>query len=805
MNDLRFAFRQLLKNPGFTAVVVLTLALGIGVNTTLFSALNKLLFRVVPFTEADRLVRIYRVWQRDDRSPHAVANTLDYQAQNQVFDRMAAFFWSSVILAAPGEPAERVPGLAVTGEFFDVFGVPAELGRTLRPSDDQPGSERALVISHGLWQRRFGGDTNILGRTIRVDGRPATVVGVMPAVFELRRLWGPIEAWTAAAFGAEEKRDRSHRYVAAIARLKPGVPLRQAQADLGAIAGRLAQQYPKENEGDGVRVMSLADSSADPMIWSVCYFLLATAGSVLLIACVNVANLHLARNTARQREMAIRSALGAGRLRVIRQLLTESLLLAALGGGLGLLLALWGNQLLGARITLGDLAGIRIPMDRAVLAYTAGVSVLTGLLFGLMPAWQAARPDLSCALKEGGRGASEGRAHHRWRSLLVVAEVALALVLLAGAGLFLRALGSFLQLDPGFRTERLLTFQLGLPEAKYPNAEQRVAFYRQAFERLAALPGVQGVGAVTSLPLLGTGPYGSFSLEGRPQPASGQLPVANWDMVNPRFFSTLGLAVKQGRILTEADHENAPPVAVINETMARRFWPGESPVGRRISRGDPVLNDWVEIVGVVSDIRYPADYARSETRPQVYESLWQRPRGATAVILRTTPNPESVAEPVRRAVAGIDSDLPVSDLVTFENAVERELANLQLSAHLLGGFAVLGLLLASIGIYGVVSYSVAQRTNELGIRLALGAQPADVLRLVVRQNMKLVLAGTAVGLLGALLLSLAIRRLLYGISATDPTTFTLVLTVLVGAALLACYVPARRAAKVDPMEALRCE
>jgi putative ABC transport system permease protein len=379
------------------------------------------------------------------------------------------------------------------------------------------------------------------------------------------------------------------------------------------------------------------------------------------------------------------------------------------------------------------------------------------------------------------------------------------LVLLAGAGLFLRAMDRFLRLDPGFRTEQLLTFQLGLPEAKYAGAEQRIGFYRQAFERLGALPGVQGVGAITSLPLLGTGPYGSFSIEGRPRPTSGQLPVANWDMVNPQFFSTLGLTVKHGRALTDADRETAPLVAVINQTMARRYWPGENPVGRRFSRGDPDLNVWVEIVGVVSDVRYPADYARSEARPQIYESLWQRPLGGTAVILRTAVPPESLSDPVRRAIAAIDPDLPVSDLVTFERAVERELANYQLSARLLGGFAVLGLLLASLGIYGVVSYSVAQRTNELGIRLALGAQPADVLRMVVRQGMRPVLVGAVVGVLGALLLCLAIRGLLYGTSTLDPITYTVVLAVLVGAALLACYLPARRAAKVDPLVALRYE
>jgi putative ABC transport system permease protein len=469
------------------------------------------------------------------------------------------------------------------------------------------------------------------------------------------------------------------------------------------------------------------------------------------------------------------------------------------------LLGVWGNDLLGARIVLGDLAGLRIPMDGAVLGYTLDLTVLTGLLFGVVPAWQASRPDLNEALKGGGRGASASRPRRRWRSVLVIAEVALALILLSSAGLFLRAMDRFLRLDPGFRPDHQLTMQLGLPEEKYTGAQERISGYRRVFEQLGALPGVEGVGAVTSLPILGTGPNGAFAIAGRPRPEPGNLPQAKWDMVNPQFFATLGLTVKQGRALTKADHENAPPVAVINETMARRFWPGESPVGQRFSRGDPDRNDWVEIVGVVSDVRYPGDYARSDVRPQIYESLWQRPRGGTAVVLRTKVRPESLVEAARQAVASIDPDLPIFDVVTFERAVKREMANYLLSAQLLAGFALLGLVLAGIGIYGVVSHSVAQRTNELGIRLALGAQPADLLRLVVRQTTGLVLVGVTAGLAGAFMVSLAIRGLLYGIGAFDPPTFGTALAVLAATALLACYLPARRAARVDPVVALRNE
>jgi len=695
LNDLRFAFRTLLKDRGYAAVVVLTLALGIGVNTMIFSAFNAILFRIGPFSDADRLVRIYRASPHGDRDPHSVANVLDYQEQNRVFSPMAAFYWSSLALAGDGQLPERVSALSVTGDFFGVLGVAPLLGRTLLPVDDQSGNDRVVVLSHGLWQRRFGGDTNILGRAIRADGKSLTVVGVMPAPFDLRRLWGPVEAWTPAAFGADEKRDRSHHYLAAIARLKPGVSLRQAQVGLSTIADRLAQQHPRDNAGDSVRVLNLVKSASDRTVWSVSYFLFATTGFVLLIACVNVANLQLARITIQQHEVAIRAALGAGRMRLIRQFLTESLLLAALGGGLGLMLASWGADLFGARITI--------------------------------------------------------------------------------------------------------------PEAKYSNATQRIAFYRQAFERLAALPGVQGVGAITALPIWGTGGNGSFLIEGQPRPASGHLPRANWDMVNPQLFATLGLTVKHGRPLTDADHETAPPVAVVNATLARQYWPNENPVGKRFSRGDPELNDWAEIVGVVSDVRYPANYDRSEARPQIYESLWQRTRGGTAVLLRTTVTPESLADAVRQAVASIDPDLPVSDVVTFERAVGREVANLQLATQLLGGFALLGLLLAGLGIYGVVSYSVAQRTNEIGLRLALGAQPADVLRMVVRQGMGLVVTGVALGLAGAFALALAMRGLLHGVSAVDPTTFGVALTGVAGVALLACWFPARRAAKLDPMVALRCE
>lgn len=805
MNDLRFAVRRLLKDPGFTAIVVLTLALGIGANTMVFSAIHGLLFCVGPFPEIDRLVRLYSVQRQERRDPHSVANFYDYQQQNRVFSHLAAFYWSSLSLAGDNQLPERVSSLSVTADFFSVLGVVPMLGRTLQAADDQPGHERVVVISYGLWQRRFGGNTNILGQAIRADGKSLVIVGILPAHYEFRRLWGPIEAWTPAAFGAEEKRDRSHNYLAVIARLKPSATIQQAQADLSMIAQRLAQQYPQDDAGNQVRVLSLIESASDAIAWSVSYFLLVITGFVLLIACVNVANLLLARATTREHEVAIRAALGARPSHLVRHLLAESMLYAALGGGLGVGLASWGTHFFGARLLIGYVPGVEISLDQTVLGYALGLAILTGLICGLVPAWQASRPDLNRTLKEAGRSAPVSRSQTRWRGLLVVAEVALALVLLTGSGLFIRGMNRFLRLDPGFRTDHLLTLQLGLTDAKYTNATQRIAFYRQAFERLRALPSVQGVGAVTSLPISGIGPYGRFSIEGRPMSTSKQLPIANWDMVTPQFFTVLGLAVKQGRLLSDADHETAPSVAVINETMAQRFWAGESPVGKRISRGDPNLNDWVEIVGVVRDVRYAANYEHSEARPQIYESLWQRPRGGTAVVLRTTVKPESLVEDVRRAMASIDRELPISDVISFERIVGREMANLQLATQFLGGFAVLGLVLAGIGIYGILSYSVAQRTNEFGLRLALGARPADLLGLVVRQGMGLVFAGTVSGLLGAFLLSLAIRGLLYGISAFDPATFGGVLLVLVGAALLACYVPARRAARVDPLEALRYE
>ncbi|HET9210746.1 MAG TPA: ABC transporter permease [Thermoanaerobaculia bacterium] len=803
--DLRYAGRMLARQPGFTAVAALTLALGIGANTAIFSVVEAVLLRPLPYRHADRTVLVWESNRSRDVASNVVnpANFMDWREQAKSFDQMAAFADRRFNLTGGGEP-EEVPAQSVTPNLFSLLGAGAELGRTFTPEDAKPDRDNVVILSHGLWQRRFGGAPGIVGRTISLNGRGVTVIGVMPAGFQWfireKSLTGkPAQLWTPLEF-TEEQRVRRGRYLQAVARLAPGVSLAKARAEMDAIAGRLESQYPKFNHGWGVNVVPLRDQLAGE-IRPALLVLLAAVGFVLLIACVNVANLLLARAAGRHKEIAIRSSIGAGRRRIIRQLLTESLLLALLGGGLGLLLS---RACLAALIALSppNLAGVgQAGLDLPVLAFTLIVTVLTGVVFGLAPALEASRVNLSGALNESGRGNAGSARGRRLRDALVVAEVGLALVLLVGAGLMIRSFLRLQAVDPGFDPKGLLTMRALLPASKYPDDARQIAFFREAAARLRTLPGVISATTVSALPFADLGAATSFAIEGTSFTHEADKPSTDVRVVDEEYFHTLGIPLLAGRTFTAREAVEDRKVAVINETMARKYFPGVNPVGKRILVNMTAEPTYTEIIGVVGDARYSS--LDGELHPMVY---WTPPHltySAMTFVLRTAGDPADLAPAARREILAIDKDQPVSDVRTMEDWVSESLARTRFGTLLLGAFAGLALILAAAGLYGVMSYSVAQRQNEIGVRMALGARAGDVLRLVIRQGLALVLVGVALGLLGALALTRLLASLLYEVSATDPLTFAALALLLTAVSGVACYIPARRAARVDPLIAMR--
>jgi putative ABC transport system permease protein len=801
--DLRYGARVLWKSPTFTLVAVVALALGIGANSAIFSVVNAVLLRPLPYAEPERLVM---VWEENAKAGYprdtpSAGNFIDWREQSQVFEGMAALAEQSFNLTGAGEP-ERIAGQRVSAGLFPLLGVEPQSGRALLPEEDQPGRDRVVVLSHGLWQRRFGSDPSLVGRSISLNGESYAVAGVMPPGFQFpdreTQLWVPI------AFSSEEAANRGRHYLSVVARMKHGVTLRQAQGEMDAIAARLREQHPDENRDLGATVTTLHEHVAGE-IKPALLVLLGAVGFVLLVACANVANLLLARAAARQKEIAVRVALGASRLRLVRQFLTESVLLGALGGGAGLLLSVWGVGLLKTFIPEDISQAAQVSVDARVLGFTAAVSLLTGLVFGLAPAAQASRFNLNETLKEGGRDSAAGARGNRLRNLLVVTEVALALVLLVGAGLLVNSFLRLRGVDPGFRTDNLLKMTVLPAEQKYPDRARRAVFYTELLNRVKTLPGVQSAAVTTSLPLTATGDSQGFSVEGRPDPPGERRPAVVTRVVSPDYFATLGIPVLRGRGFDDQqDRAGVAPSILINEAMARRYWPGEDPLGKRITMGTPESGPWMPVVGVVRDVRQFE--LESEPKPQVYLSYLQagifRPK---QLVVRTSVEPRGLAASVRGAVWSVDKDQPVSDISTMEEVVSESLARQRFSVLLLGVFAGLALLLAAVGIYGVMSYTVEQRRHEIGIRMALGAQAGDVLRLAVGQGLKLVLWGVLLGLCAALALTRLMSSLLYGVSATDPATFAAISLLLVCAGLLASYIPARRATKVDPLTALRYE
>jgi putative ABC transport system permease protein len=798
LQDLRYGARMLLKNPGFTLIAVMTLALGIGATTTIFSLVNGVLLRPLPYHDSERLVLINEISaQRGPMGGISFANLLDWREQNQVFTGIAAWGGGGYTLTGDGDP-EQLPGSSISYNTFEILGVSPVLGRTFRAEEDRPEHDLVVILSHGLWERRFGAKPEIIGQTITINNRPRTVIGVMPPGFkfpDIAELWLPLaldtRRWT-----------RNDHGLGCLARLKPGVMLAQARADMNSVARRIEEQNPVTNEGMGVTLVQMRDGLVLASSRKSLLILLGVVGLVLLIACANVANLLLARASARQREVAIRAALGAGRWRIFRQLLTESFLLGVIGGAFGLALAFLGLDLLLAAIPTDRPFWMKLNIDNRVLGFTTGISLLTGLVFGTAPALQASRVDLNETLKEGGRSAA-GASHHRLRRLLVITEVALSLILLIGAGLLMRGFLRLQGVNPGFKPENVLTMRVGLPGSKYDTPEKRRTFFQELIERIEALPGVQKAGATSNLPLRGT--WGrSLTVEGFPVLSVGQAPMISHHIITPDYFKAMGIPILMGRDFTDADTRDGLKVTIIDERLAREYWPNQSPLGKRIRFGPPEDNEpWHTIVGLVGNVK---NEGLSLTQSKsVYLPHAQISIGGMGLAVRAAASPERLVGAIRDQVKGIDPNLPVSQVLTMTQVVSLSIWQPRLLAILFGVFAGVALVLASVGIYGVMAYSVAQRTHEIGVRLALGAQRGDVLRLIVVQGMKLTGIGTVIGLAGALVLTRLIQSLLFEVSTTDPVTFGLVATLLGIVALLACYIPARRATKVDPMVALRYE
>ena len=819
LQDLRFGVRMLVKQPGFTFIAVLTLALGIGVNTAIFSVVNAVLLKPLPYEQPEQLVLLHeqRAAQGRLQGPISPPDFLVWQEQNQSFVRMAAYTDALYNLTSGGEP-ERLWGLMTTPELLTTLGVQPLLGRDFNAADNAPNAPGSVILSHGLWQRRFGAARDIIGQTIQLNGESQTIVGVMPPGFNFPDK--KIELWCSFNANAQARASRRFYYLTAVGRLKPGITSAQAQSEMDAVAARLAEQFPDTNKGHGVSLVAL-DEAAVGKLRTALYVLFAAVGFVLLIACANVASLSLARAATRHREMAVRASLGAGRFRLVRQMLSESLLLALAGGAGGLLIAVWGVKLLVAA-GLENLPRLaEVAVDARVLVFTLIVSVLTGVVSGLLPALRLSRTDLSGMLKESGLGATGNRSHSRVRGALVVTEVALALVLLVGAGLLIKSYARLLEVEPGFVAERVLALDVSLNGERFNG--RRHTFMEQLTANIAALPGVEAVGATTHLPLSGEDGGRSFSVVGEAAQSVSEKLVAEYRTVTPGYLSTMKIPLRVGRHFTardrneyftadgrrlegyadlEQNERHTPGVVIINETLARRSFAGVNPLGRRLVVDDGQRRER-EIIGVVGDVKHFG--LDTPAKPELYLPYAQRPTQNQTLVIRATAEPTALVAAVRNAVRTLDQNLPLYGIRTVEEYLAASVAARRMNMLLIGVFAGLALLLAAVGIYGVVAHSVTERTREIGIRMALGANAYEVLRLMLRDGLKLTLLGVALGLIAALGLTRMLKSLLFEVQTTDPLTFVAVALLLTVVALLACWIPARRATKVDPLTALRHE
>jgi putative ABC transport system permease protein len=804
LQDLRYGARMLLKNPGFTLIAVITLAAGIAANTTIFSIADALVLRPFNFPNQERLVS---VWERSttqggfDQGSVAPGNFNDWREQNRSFERLIAIDQRSFDLTGAGQP-EQFAGYGVSAGFFDALGARPALGRAFLPGEDEPGRDQVVVLKYSLWERRFGADPDVVGRTLTLNAKTFTVIGVMPPDFNFPVNGG--EMWAPLAFDDKTKQERGGHYLRGMGLLRPGVSVAQANADLEAISRRAQRLFPETNAGRSANVVDMNEDFARASKKYVTP-LVGTVAFVFLIACANVANMLFGRAFGRQKEVAVRLALGASRWRLVRQLLTESLLLALMGGAIGLLFSVWGVDLLRGAIP-EDFAKLiegydHLSINRTVLMFTLMVSMLTGVVFGLMPALQASKPNLNEALKEGVKGASPAGSRRQLRSALVVAEVALSLVLMIGAGLMIRSFVAMMRDDMGFNPRSVLSFRLWLPEERYSEAQRR-GFHDQLLKRLETLPGVVAAGATNILPMSNNSIYATFEIVGRPPFEKGKEPYAAYRIVTPGYFDAIGMLLRRGRGFTAGDNEQAPRVVIINESFARRFFPNQEAIGQRITHSGKADKP-MEIVGVIVDVK-DTDLD-SVPNPGFYLPYSQEPWSGMGVVLRAAGEPTTLSSAARDEVAKLDPTLPVHLIKTVERMIYERNTPKRVMTALMGVFAGIALLLAGVGLYAVMAYSVSQRTHEIGVRLALGAHSRDILRLITGEGLKLTLAGLALGMIGAFALTRVMAPILYGVTATDPLTFVLISLALAGASLLACWIPALRATKVDPMIALRCE
>jgi predicted permease len=818
LNDIRYGLRQLIKHPAFTIIAILTLALGIGANTAIFSVVNAVLLKPLPFPEPDQLIALGMTDTR--QKGETMLNSLsypdyfDFRDQNRTLASSAVYKDRSFALTNE-EGATSLRGVKASAEFFDVLGIKPKMGRGFTRDDEQGGGGQGgfkVIISHDFWQKHFGGDQNVIGRTVTLDRREHTVIGVMPAGFQYPISNDPTDFYVSIAEDAAnpdgsvpQTKQRGNHSLQAIARLKPGATVAQAQSDLAAIAAALTKQFPESNTHFGVLTKPLREEMIGD-VRTALYILFGAVVCVLLIANANVANLLLARASARGKEIALRAAMGASRVRIIRQLLTESVLLSGLGGLFGLLLAQWGTDALVRNVPQNIPRISNIQLDASVLIFTLLVSLITGVVFGLVPAWQASHVDLNSSLKSGTRTGGGGEGKGRVRNALIMAEVAIALVLLISAGLLIQSFARLGRVQPGLRTDRLLTAKIGLPEVAYPKNENIIAFFDQFMPRVRAIPGVESASAILPLPLSGSNMVTSFDSEDNPLP-EGQRPGAPIRIIATDYFKTTGIPVRQGRIFDERDRFESAPVVIVNERFVQKFFPGKNVIGKRIQPGfaaDDTGEKWREIVGVVGNVKHLS--LKNEDSPEMYLALPQMPLSVMSIVIRTkVSDPNAITNSLRKELAAMDATIPLTSVRVFDEYISRSLARPRFNTLLLSIFAGVALVLTAIGIYGVLAYSVAQRTSEIGIRIALGAGKSSIFRLIVGQAMTLVGISLVLGLAGAFAATRLLSSLLFGVGAADPGTFAGIVLLVSVVAFIAAWLPARRATRVDPVIALRAE